>query len=71
MKNDWIFDDPPNTACFTTTFVLDGSPILRVYRDYDGDWQFHGSKDHSATVSEGKLVCLGEMIKLDATYAAA
>ncbi len=67
MKNKWIFDDPPETACFTTTFVLEGSPILRVYHDYDGDWQFHGSKDHPATASVGKLVCLDEIIKLDAT----
>ena len=67
MKNEWKFYDPPNTACFTTTFVLDGSPILRVYHDYDGDWQFHGSNDHPATDSVCKLVCLGDIIKLDAS----
>lgn len=39
---------------------------MRVYHDYDGDWQFHGSKHHPATASVGKLVCVGKMIKLDA-----
>lgn len=63
----WKFDDPPDTACFTTTFVLDGSPILRVYHDYDGDWQFLGSKRHPGSVSVCELVCLGTMLKLDAT----
>jgi hypothetical protein len=32
---DWRFVDPPNAASFTTRFVLDGAPILRVCHDYD------------------------------------
>jgi hypothetical protein len=36
MAEDWQFVDPPNAASLTTKFVLDGSPILRVYHDYDG-----------------------------------
>lgn len=62
MANDWRFDDPPNSASFTTKFVLDGSPILRVYHDYDGGWQFHGSFDDPATMDVGRLVSLGSMI---------
>jgi hypothetical protein len=65
MNMDWKFDDKPNTACYTTTFVLDGSPILRVYHDYDGDWQFHGASDQPATESVAKLVCLADMIRRD------
>lgn len=65
MTNDWPFDDPPNTASFTTKFVLDGSPILRVYHDYDGGWQFHGSPDHPTTMDVAQLVSLGGMIGRD------
>lgn len=65
MANDWRFDDPPNAASFTTKFVLDGSPILRVYHDYDGGWQFHGSPDHPATTDVARIVSLGSMIGRD------
>jgi hypothetical protein len=67
MADRWQFDDPPNSASFTTTFVLDGSPILRVYHDYDGGWQFHGSPDDPATPDVARLVSLGSMIARDAT----
>lgn len=69
MTSDWRFDDPPNAASFTTKFVLDGSPILPVYHDYDGGWQFHGSPDHPATADSGRLVSLGSMIGRDASLA--
>ncbi len=48
---EWKFHEERNTACFTTSLVLKGSPILRVYHDYDGDWQFHG--DSTQTANEG------------------
>jgi len=69
MKADWPFDDPPNTAAMTSVFVLNGYPILRVYHDYDGDWQFHGSPDDPATADVGRVVSLGAMISLDVTLA--
>jgi hypothetical protein len=47
--------------------VLDGAPILRVYHDYDGGWQFHGSPDDSATPDVTRLVSLGSMIARDPT----
>ncbi len=47
--------------------VLDGAPILRVYHDYDGGWQFHGSPDDPATPDVARLVSLGTMIARDAT----
>ena len=67
MADHWKFDDPPNTAAFTTTYVLDGAPILRVYHDYDGGWQFHGSPDDPATPDVARLVSLGSMIARDPT----
>src|SRR6516164_8705861 len=62
MAKDWQFDDPPNAASLTTKLVLDGSPILRVYHDYDGGWQFHGSPDHPTTTEVGRVVSLGSII---------
>lgn len=67
MANDWRFADPPNAASFTTNFVLDGSPILRVYHDYDGGWQFHGFPDHPTTMDVVRLVSLGSMIGRDSS----
>lgn len=69
MANSWQFDDPPNAASITTTFVLDGAPILRVYHDFDGGWQFHGSADHPATADVGRMVSLGSMVGRDASLA--
>jgi hypothetical protein len=61
--DDWKFSDDPLTGCFTTSFVLDGSPIVRVFHDFDGDWQFHGQED--AALSVAKLVALSEIVRLD------
>jgi hypothetical protein len=69
MPNDWQFADPPNAASLTTKFVLDGAPILRVYHDYDGGWQFHGSPDDPATADVGRVVSLGEIIGRDSSLA--
>lgn len=63
----WRFYDEPNTACFTTEHVLSGSPILRVYHDYDGDWQFHGDSSQSANDEDAKLVCLSEIVGSDSS----
>ncbi|MEM8671248.1 MAG: DUF2314 domain-containing protein [Planctomycetota bacterium] len=65
MTNSWKFYDAPDTACFTTTFVLQGTPILRVYHDYDGDWQFHGAADQPADPSVIKLVAMHQVVRLD------
>lgn len=67
MADRWQFDDPPNSASFTTTLVLNGSPILRVYHDFEGGWQFHGSPDDPATPDVARLVSLGSMVARDPT----
>ena len=69
MSSDWPFDDAPNTAALTTSFVLDGSPILRVYHDYDGGWQFHGSPDHPTMAEIARVVSLACMINQDPSLA--
>ena len=46
---------------------LNGSPILRVYRDYDGDWQFHGSSGDPVTADVGRIVTLNSIIRRDAS----
>lgn len=69
MSANWIFDDAPNTASFTTRFVLDGAPILRVYHDFEGGWQFHGLPDDPVTTEVARIVSLESMISRDATLA--
>jgi len=60
----WPFDTPINTASFTTRFVTDGSkPILEVYHENDGDWQFLcGTTVETADL---KIVCMGCMLDRD------
>lgn len=61
MPDDWPFDEPRNVVCFTTHAVLNGSPILEVYHDYeDGGWQFH-----AAEAGEPALVALEEIYRRD------
>jgi hypothetical protein len=67
MNTKWQFDDAPNSASFTTSFVLEGSPILRVYHDYEGGWQFHGSPDQPATAELARVVSLASIVALDST----
>lgn len=62
----WAFEEPINTVSFTTRQVLEGvSPVLEVYHDHDGDWQFlcGGTPE----TSDLKLVCLGCMVERDPT----
>jgi hypothetical protein len=63
-ESAWPFDTPINSASFTTRFVIDGSrPVLEVYHEHDGDWQFLcGTTLESADL---KLVCMGCMLDLD------
>lgn len=65
MNADWQFDDPRNAASLTTSFVLDGTPVLRVYHDYDGGWQFHGSPDDRTTAEVARVVSLESMVARD------
>lgn len=61
---EWPFDTPVYTVSFTTRFVIDGSkPILDVYHDHDGYWQFLcGTTTDAADLM---LVCMGCMLDRD------
>jgi hypothetical protein len=67
QTDDWPFDQPWNCATLTMRRVLDGSePILLVAHDSDDHaWQFIGTSD--ASVEDGRLVCLQEILELDPT----
>ncbi len=61
----WPFDQPPNCGVLSMRQVLEGlEPVLLVSHDADDHgWQFIGSSD--ATVQDGRIVCLAEIVKLD------
>jgi hypothetical protein len=62
----WTFQVPVETGTFTTRQVLDGScPILEVYHDHDGEWQFLCGT--TLDTADLKLVCLGCMVERDDT----
>ena len=57
------FKEQRNLAVFTTKQVLEGQPILFVYHNLDGYWQFHSSREpHS---DDAKIISLEEAVKLD------
>lgn len=58
QEQAWPFDIPVNTAAYASVQVIrDDAPVLVVYHDHDGDWQFlHGDVSED---DEGVLVCMG------------
>lgn len=64
VESTWAFDVPVSTTSFATRHVVDGSlPILEVYHDHDGEWQFMCGTTNAT--SDAKLVCLGCVIERD------
>ncbi|MBC9912735.1 DUF4262 domain-containing protein [Chitinophaga varians] len=57
---DFIFQEERNVAVFTTRQVLEGKPILYVYHDEDGDWQFHSEEE--PLEEDIKLVALSAIV---------
>lgn len=56
--DNWPFAEPVNTAAYSTKQVLSRtSPVLVVYHDHEGDWQFLHSEDPEE--DDCVLVCLG------------
>ncbi|ANE51851.1 DUF4262 domain-containing protein [Flavisolibacter tropicus] len=62
-NTDFKFYEEKNLGIFTTWQAFEGDPILYVYHDKDGDWQFHTSSTPS--LADSKMVCLEEITKLD------
>ena len=64
-NTDFKFYEERNLGVYTTKQVLDGEPILYVYHNNDGDWQFHSCDDPD--VEDAKLVSLEQIVKLDSS----
>jgi len=62
-NTDFKFYEERNLGVFTTKQALQGEPILFVYHNDDGNWQFHTSLEPN--LDDAKLVCLEEITKLD------
>lgn len=57
------FYEERNVVVFTTKQVLEGKPILYVYHNEDGEWQFHSEQEPD--LDDAKLVSLESITKLD------
>lgn len=66
-QDGWRFPVGPNTAVFTTSFVLDGKPVTYVSHDVDGDWQFFSDDEAPNYEAVAKIVGLGQMLEFDPT----
>lgn len=62
-NTDFKFYEERNLGVYTTKQAFEGAPILYVYNNEDGDWQFHTSL--TPHLADAKLVCLEEITKLD------
>lgn len=60
-----MFKEPLTTAVFTTKYIVEKtSPILFVYHDEDGSWQFHGPEEE-INDEDMRLISLEEIIGID------
>jgi hypothetical protein len=64
-NTDFKFYEERNLGVFTTKATLEGHPILWVYHNDDGDWQFHSEEDPQ--IADSKIVCLEDLVKADPT----
>ena len=63
-KVDFKYLEPDNLATYTTKYVIDlEKPILEVYHENDGDWQFLCGTTNDS--NDLKVVCLREIVNLD------
>ncbi|MBS1663672.1 MAG: DUF4262 domain-containing protein [Bacteroidetes bacterium] len=62
-NTDFKFYEERNLGVYTTRQAFAGNPILYVYHNSDGDWQFHTSD--KPKIEDAMLVCLEELTKLD------
>jgi len=62
---DFKFFEERRLGVYTTSQALNGDPILYVYHNINGDWQFHTSLEPN--LDDAILVSLEEITKLDPT----
>jgi hypothetical protein len=62
---DFKFYEERRLGVYTTKQAFNGDPILYVYHNDDGDWQFHTSREPN--LDDAMLVSLEEITKLDPT----
>ena len=62
-NTDFKFYEEKNLAVFTTKQAFEGEPILYVYHNEDGDWQFHTSLEPN--IDDSKVVSLESITRLD------
>jgi hypothetical protein len=63
-KMDFKFLEKHNLASFTTKYILTKEkPILNVFHDKDGDWQFLCGTTNDN--NDLKIVCLKDIVELD------
>lgn len=62
-NTDFKFYEERNKGVFTTQATLDGKPVLSVYHNSDGDWQFHS--EEFPDVENAKIVCLEYLVEQD------
>ncbi|GAB5900992.1 hypothetical protein OKHIL_68010 [Mycolicibacterium mageritense] len=63
-ESDWPFATPVNIAAFTTRQVLeDGLPVLTVFHDHQGEWQF--VCETPDPIREIELACMGCVVGAD------
>jgi len=62
---DFKFREERNVAVFTTRQVLEGLPILRVFHDSNGDWEFLCGT--TTDISDMRVVSLEEITKIDSS----
>jgi len=58
---------PPNTAVLTTRQVVEGQPILQVFHDPDGEWQFLCGS--TVTREDGRVACITCVLSQEPTLA--
>jgi len=64
-NTNFKYQEERNLGVYTTFHAFEGKPILYVYHNEDGDWQFH--TEYEPKIEDSKLVCLEEIVKLDST----
>jgi hypothetical protein len=65
LLGSWPFAVPVNTLAYTSSQVLSGQPVLLVFHDHDGEWQFLTGEDGE----ECKIICLGCAYERDGSIA--